>query len=855
MALSITCPGCDADYSVPENLAGKSIRCKGCGETIAVKAPKVAAKAKAPVRAARDEDDEDDVTPKARTAAKRRYEEDEDDEDEVAPKKSNVPMMIFGLVALLIAGGVGGYFAFADPKPEPTPVVKADDTNGRTVPKVNPIADTEPAKTDDQTPKKTETPKTTEPAKTEPTKAETPKTETPKTETPKVETPKKAPPELNAAGNFSPGGSLTGISDDKYMDGRMDPLTFANVKKASVFIKADGGQGSGWFGLSEGLVFTNAHVLNMIAPNTPKPKKVEFVLNAGTSEQRVIPHANIEILAVDREIDLAVCRVSNEKNLPVPLRVRASGQLRDQQKLNTVGYPFGSMVSQNGKDPEVSVRPTQYTANRRDIFGDVRRVQIEGGVYTGNSGGPIVDAEGTVMGVVVEVQIDQLSGGQSQLGLGVPTEYVFGIAAGRISEVEYDYPHKKGDKIVYPVKAKVLDPLGRFREAGIAMWFGNVPEKNTVFPFRKPSLTKTVPVEGDSGYKEVVLKYDAKAGIATGEIEMAAPPEGQTIWTQAFYGNPTNPRYYMAGMVMKDLGPALSREPTNLTVKLRPGSNRSVTMTASTNVSEEIEGEGQHTRDKALTKKSLKIEETTLAPVANDPVQAARLKLTISNMDIKREVPGRGKEQPMFSPSDVLMINKLLKGTTIIGQVNKQGEMYKYNIDASSLQDPRLSPVVQFFTGEVMEGLVACSIPLPNKEVAPNETWTSTKNNKILLQQAPERRPRNNGPGTPPPPEKPKEVEHRYQDVAKYTYLGIRERGGRKEAVVRIESVVKPPPGTSKTAHGETKGWALIELDTGVVLKAQVESEFNVDTSAEGVKKSVAGIRRYSIERGSSTSN
>jgi hypothetical protein len=27
MALSIACPGCDADYSVPENLVGKTIRC------------------------------------------------------------------------------------------------------------------------------------------------------------------------------------------------------------------------------------------------------------------------------------------------------------------------------------------------------------------------------------------------------------------------------------------------------------------------------------------------------------------------------------------------------------------------------------------------------------------------------------------------------------------------------------------------------------------------------------------------------------------------------------------------------------------------------------------------------------
>ena len=32
MSIAVICPGCEADYNVPENLAGKSIRCKQCGE-------------------------------------------------------------------------------------------------------------------------------------------------------------------------------------------------------------------------------------------------------------------------------------------------------------------------------------------------------------------------------------------------------------------------------------------------------------------------------------------------------------------------------------------------------------------------------------------------------------------------------------------------------------------------------------------------------------------------------------------------------------------------------------------------------------------------------------------------------
>ena len=39
MAISITCPGCQSVYPVPETLAGKTIRCKKCGEMVAVSAP------------------------------------------------------------------------------------------------------------------------------------------------------------------------------------------------------------------------------------------------------------------------------------------------------------------------------------------------------------------------------------------------------------------------------------------------------------------------------------------------------------------------------------------------------------------------------------------------------------------------------------------------------------------------------------------------------------------------------------------------------------------------------------------------------------------------------------------------
>ena len=36
MPIDVTCPGCQTVYPVPEALAGKTIKCKGCGEMMEV---------------------------------------------------------------------------------------------------------------------------------------------------------------------------------------------------------------------------------------------------------------------------------------------------------------------------------------------------------------------------------------------------------------------------------------------------------------------------------------------------------------------------------------------------------------------------------------------------------------------------------------------------------------------------------------------------------------------------------------------------------------------------------------------------------------------------------------------------
>ena len=101
MPMSVNCPECDASYKVPDEAAGKAIRCKKCG-------------AKVPVPAADDEDDDFSNLG------------DKGDGDVKEKKKGSKTLLIVGIVAGVLTcclclpggGGFGVYFFVIKPAAE-----------------------------------------------------------------------------------------------------------------------------------------------------------------------------------------------------------------------------------------------------------------------------------------------------------------------------------------------------------------------------------------------------------------------------------------------------------------------------------------------------------------------------------------------------------------------------------------------------------------------------------------------------------------------------------------------------------------------------------------------------------------
>ncbi|MBX3607929.1 MAG: Do family serine endopeptidase [Piscinibacter sp.] len=155
------------------------------------------------------------------------------------------------------------------------------------------------------------------------------------------------------------------------------------------------GQGSGFIVGSDGLVLTNAHVVREAREVTVKlADRREF---------------SAKVLGSDPVTDVAVLRI-DAKGLPT-VRLGDPGQLEVGDPVLAIGAPFG--LEQTATQGIVS-------AKGRSLPGDavVPFIQTDAAVNPGNSGGPLFDGTGAVVGI--NAQIYSQTGGYQGLSFAIP---------------------------------------------------------------------------------------------------------------------------------------------------------------------------------------------------------------------------------------------------------------------------------------------------------------------------------------------------------------------------------------------------------------------------------------------------
>ncbi|GAB4312507.1 MAG: hypothetical protein Kow0059_03100 [Candidatus Sumerlaeia bacterium] len=176
----------------------------------------------------------------------------------------------------------------------------------------------------------------------------------------------------------------------------IQPLSFRQIlpdlMRGVVIVKNARGSGSGFLIDRDGNILTNHHVVR-----GEKYNSVTFVYQQGDSMvEKTIENA--ELIALSRLLDIALLKVPGERlaGLPIsPLRLSAPGAVRAGDTVFAIGNPG---VGQR-QILEQSVSEGIISATNRN-FGDVLYLQTTAAVNPGNSGGPLVNARGEVVGLI-----------------------------------------------------------------------------------------------------------------------------------------------------------------------------------------------------------------------------------------------------------------------------------------------------------------------------------------------------------------------------------------------------------------------------------------------------------------------
>ena len=178
------------------------------------------------------------------------------------------------------------------------------------------------------------------------------------------------------------------------------------------------GTGTGFVWDQDGHIVTNYHVVQ-----------------GRTSAIRVVMHDQTSYLAQpvggSARHDLAVLRIDAPADSLRPVRLGNSDRVRVGQSAYAIGNPFG--YSATLTTGIISALSRQIEGLTGDIIEDV--IQVDAAINTGNSGGPLLDSRGRLIGI--NSQIASPSGTSAGIGFAIPVNTVTRVVPQLIAHGEY----------------------------------------------------------------------------------------------------------------------------------------------------------------------------------------------------------------------------------------------------------------------------------------------------------------------------------------------------------------------------------------------------------------------------------
>jgi len=256
-------------------------------------------------------------------------------------------------------------------------------------------------------------------------------------------------------------------------------------------------QGSGFVFDTSGHVVTNQHVV------------------AGATSVAVSFWNGVErtasLVGTDPSTDLAVLRVDAPQSLLQPVRLGDSSALAVGDPVLAFGSPFG--LEGTVTAGIVSALHREMTAPNNFTITDT--IQTDAAINHGNSGGPLLDRRGRVIGV--NAQIESESGGSDGVGFAIPSNTVRSIVRQLIANGEVRHAYLGIRMALTPAGVAVTDVLAGTPAAKAGM--------------RAATGTKVVDGQEQPTGGDVVVEFDGEKVTSAVALQSAvdARQPGDTV--------------------------------------------------------------------------------------------------------------------------------------------------------------------------------------------------------------------------------------------------------------------------------------------------------------------------------------
>jgi S1-C subfamily serine protease len=212
-------------------------------------------------------------------------------------------------------------------------------------------------------------------------------------------------------------------------------------------------QGSGFVIDDSGHIVTNDHVVD-----SAKTVSVQF-WNGATYKASVV--------GTDPSTDLGVIKVDAPQSVLHPLQFGNSSDVQVGDAAIAIGSPFG--LEETVTSGIVSALHRQMEAPNNFTIND--SIQTDAAINHGNSGGPLLNISGQVIGVNSQIRSD--SGGSDGVGFAIPSDTVKSIADTLIGNGKVEHAYLGVS--VQEISSSVADQLNLVTGVEVATVKANTP--------------------------------------------------------------------------------------------------------------------------------------------------------------------------------------------------------------------------------------------------------------------------------------------------------------------------------------------------------------------------------------------